>query len=98
MFLIKIQLAEYVKLQNQLRSARISVEIYSGDGNLKTQMKYADKLGSPAVIFYGDNEIKSEIKSGKVTLKNLKSKKHKPRNIFKSRKIESLVDEIKKLL
>ena len=67
----KNSIAEYVKLQNQLRSARISVEIYSGDGNLKTQMKYADKLGSPAVIFYGENEIKS----GKVTLKNLKSGK-----------------------
>ncbi len=60
----------------------------SGDGNLKTQMKYADKLGSPAVIFYGDNEIKS----GKVTLKNLKS----GQEIFVGK--ESLVDEVKKLL
>ena len=84
----KNSIAEYVKLQNQLRSAGISVEIYSGDGNLKTQMKYADKLGSPTVIFYGENEIKS----GKVTLKNLQS----GREI--SVEIESLVDEIKKLL
>jgi len=81
-------IAEYVKLQNKLRSAGISVEIYSGDGNLKTQMKYADKLGSPAVIFYGDNEIKS----GKATLKNLKSGQEI------SVGMESLVDEIKKLL
>ena len=84
----KNSIAEYVKLQNLLRSARISVEIYSGDGNLKTQMKYADKLGSPAVIFYGDNEIKS----GKATLKNLKSGQEI------SVGMESLVDEIKKLL
>ena len=84
----KNSIAEYVKLQTQLRSAKISVEIYSGDGNLKTQMKYADKLGSPAVIFYGDNEIKSE----KVTLKNLKSGQEI------SLGMESLVDEIKKLL
>ena len=84
----KNSIAEYVKLQNKLRSARISVEIYSGDGNLKTQMKYADKLGSPAVIFYGDNEIKS----GKVTLKNLKTGNES------SIKIEDLANEIKKLL
>ena len=51
-------------------------------------MKYADKLGSPVVIFYGDNEIKS----GKVTLKNLKSGKEI------SVGMESLVDEIKKII
>jgi len=84
----KNSVAEYIKLQSQLRLAGISVEIYPGDGNLKTQMKYADKLGSPAVIFYGENEIKS----GKVTLKNLKS----GQEIFIE--IESLVDEIKKII
>ena len=84
----KNSIVEYVKLQNKLRLAKISVEIYSGDGNLKTQMKYADKLGSPAVIFYGENEIKSR----KVTLKNLKSGQEI------SVEMESLVDEIKKLL
>ena len=51
-------------------------------------MKYADKLGSPVVIFYGENEIKS----GKATLKNLKSGKES------SVKIEDLANEIKKLL
>ena len=75
-------------MQNQLRTVGISVEIYSGDGNLKTQMKYADKLGSPAVIFYGDDEIKS----GKVTLKNLKSGQEI------STQVENLTNEIKKLL
>ena len=49
-------------------------------------MKYADNLGSPAVIFYGENEIKS----GKVTLKNLKSGQEI------SIGIENIVDEIKK--
>ena len=75
-------------LQSQLRIAGISVEIYVGDGNLKNQMKYANKLGSPAVIFYGENEIKS----GKVTLKNLKSGQEI------SIEIESLVNEIKKII
>ena len=84
----KNSIAEYIKLQNQLRTVGISVEIYSGDGNLKTQMKYADKLGSPAVIFYGDDEIKS----GKVTLKNLKSGQEI------SVQVENLTNEIKKLL
>jgi len=45
-------------------------------------------LGSPAVIFYGENEIKSR----KVTLKNLKSSQEI------SIEIESLVDEIKKII
>ena len=81
-------LPEKKKLLNQLRAGKISVEIYSGDGNLKTQMKYADKIGSPAVIFYGENEIKS----GKITLKNLKSGQEM------SIEIESLVDEIKKIV
>ena len=84
----KNSITEYIKLQNQLRSERISVEIYPGDGNLKTQMKYANKLGSPAVVFYGENEIKS----GKVTLKNLKSGQEI------SIEIESLVYEIKKII
>ena len=59
----------YIAIQKKLRSSNISSEIYPGEGNLKTQMKYANKIGSPAVILYGDNEIKS----GKVTLRNLKS-------------------------
>ena len=51
-------------------------------------MEYANKLGSPAVILYGDNEIKS----GKVTLKNLESGNEC------SIKIEEIANEIKKLL
>ena len=50
-------------------------------------MEYANKLGSPAVILFGDNEIKL----GKVTLKNLENGNESPV------KIEELVNEIKKL-
>jgi histidyl-tRNA synthetase len=69
-------------------------------------MKYADKRNAPAVILYGDNEIKSEI----VTIKNLKLGKEasvdlKTREDWTSSKtaqitakVENLVDEIKKLL
>jgi len=51
-------------------------------------MDYANKIGSPAVVLYGDDEIKS----GKTTLKNLKTGNES------SVKIEDLANEIKKLL
>jgi len=79
---------EYVGILNKLRMSNISSEIYPGEGKLKKQMEYANKIGSPAAILYGDDEIKSR----KVTLKNLKSGKET------SVMIESLSDEIKKIL
>jgi len=51
-------------------------------------MEYANKIDSPAVILYGDNEIKT----GKTTLKNLETGNES------SFKIEDLTNEIKKLL
>ncbi len=83
----KKQNKEYVAILNKLRMSNISSEIYPGEGKLKKQMEYANKIGSPAVILYGDNEIKA----GKATLKNLKSGKET------SVTIESLGDEIKKI-
>ena len=79
------KIKEYVDILNKLRASNISSEIYPGEGKLKKQMEYANKLGSPAVILYGDNEIKS----GKATLKNLESGNES------SVKIEELVNEIK---
>ena len=79
---------EYVELLSKLRMSNISSEIYPGEGKLKKQMEYANKIDSPAVVLYGDNEIKT----GKVTLKNLKSGKET------SVAIESLSDEIKKII
>ena len=79
---------DYINLQKILRDAGVSTEIYPGESKLKKQMEYANKLGSPAVILYGDNEIKS----GTVPLKNLESGNES------SVKTEELVDEIKKLL
>ncbi len=84
----KNKIKEYVDILNKLRASNISSEIYPGEGKLKKQMEYANKLGSPAVILYGENEIKS----GKVTLKNLKSGNES------SVKIEELANETKKLL
>ena len=79
---------EYIDILKKLRASNISSEIYPGEGKLKKQMEYANKIGSPAVILYGDNEIKT----GKATLKNLKSGQEI------SIEIESLIDEVKKII
>ena len=84
----KLRTKEYIEILTKLRNSNISSEIYPGEGKLKKQMEYANKIGSPAVILYGDDEIKS----GKVTLKNLKTGNES------SVKTEDLANEIKKLL
>jgi len=84
----KNRIKEYIEILSNLRNSNISSEIYPGEGKLKKQMEYANKIGSPAVILYGDDEIKS----GKVTLKNLETGNES------SIKIEDLANEIRKLL
>ena len=79
---------EYIGLQTILRSEGISTEIYPGEGKLKKQMEYANKIKSPAVILYGENEIKI----GKLTLRNLVSGNEK------SVTIKELTNEIKKII
>ena len=83
----KNRIREYIAILSNLRSSNISCELYPGEGKLKKQMEYANKIGSPAVILYGDDEIKL----GKVTLKNLKTGDES------SVKVEDLANEIKKL-
>ena len=84
----KNKIKEYIEIVSKLRALNISSEIYPGEGKLKKQMEYANKIGSPAVILYGDDEIKSR----KVTFKNLETGDES------SIKIEDIADEIKKLL
>ena len=79
---------EYINLQAILRKAGISSEVYPGESKLKKQMEYANKIKSPAVILYGENEIKL----GKPTLRNLSSGEEK------SVEIRELVNEIKKII
>ena len=79
---------EYIEIVSKLRASNISSEIYPGEGKLKKQMEYANKIGSPAVILYGEDEIKS----GKPTLRDLSSGKEK------SIEIKELVNEIKKII
>ena len=84
----KKSMKEYIGLQSILRKAGISTEIYPGENKLKKQMEYANKIKSPAVILYGENEIKS----GKPTLRELRSGKEK------EIEIKELVNEIKKII
>jgi histidyl-tRNA synthetase len=79
---------KYIELQKILRDAGVSTEIYPGENKLKKQMEYANKINSPAVILYGEDEIKSE----KPTLRDLSSGNEK------SIKIKELVNEIKKII
>jgi histidyl-tRNA synthetase len=57
----------YVKILNLLRTKNISAEIYSGNANIKSQLKYADKRGCNYVILCGDDEVSKN----SVTIKNL---------------------------
>ncbi len=79
---------EYISVQTILRNVGISVEIYPGESKLKKQMEYANKIKSPAVVLYGEDEIKLK----KPTLRNLSSGEEK------SIEIKELVNEIKKII
>ena len=79
---------EYINILKKLRDENIGSEVYPGEGSLKKQMQYANKIGSPAVILYGEDEIKL----GKPILRDLKSGKEI------SIEIDSLSNEIKKIL
>ncbi len=84
----KDSMKEYISLQKILRDAEISTEIYPGESKLKKQMEYANKINSPAVVLYGDDEIKKE----KPTLRNLSTGKEE------SISIKDLANEIKKII
>jgi len=84
----KNSMKDYLKLLTTIRDAGISAEVYPGENKLKKQMEYANKINAPAVILYGEDEIKS----GKPTLRNLNNGKEK------SIIIQELVNEIKKII
>ena len=84
----KNKMRDYISIKKILRNAGISSEIYPGEGKLKKQMEYANKIDSPAVILYGENEIKL----GKPILKDLNSGSEK------SISIKELVNEVKKII
>ena len=79
---------KYIEILKKLRSENISSEIYPGEGKIKKQMEYANRIGSPCVIFAGEEEIKNS----EVKIKDLRTGKET--NI----KDENIVNEIKKII
>ena len=57
-------------IAKQIRDKGVNVELYTGDGDLGKQFKYADKMGIPYAVVIGPDEIRDR----KVTVKNLKKK------------------------
>ena len=60
---------EAAKIATKLRNENINTQIYLGDKKIKAKMKYADRLHIPYAIIIGEEEIKTN----KVTLKNMKN-------------------------
>ena len=102
----KKYLSNYYELLSQLRNQNKNSEVYLGDSGLKSQLKYADKRSSPAVILCGDDEFKTN----KITIKKLNSNlEETSRNLSREEwkksentqitfDKENLIDEIKKLI
>jgi histidyl-tRNA synthetase len=56
------RLADYQKMAQRLRQAKIRAELYLGKSGMKAQMKYADRRGSPCVVIHGgDEKAKGEV-------------------------------------
>jgi len=58
-----------MKLLEKLRKSNIRSELFPDSAKLKKQMKYADQKGIPYVVLVGENEMRS----GSLTVKNMKS-------------------------
>jgi len=99
-------LPKYYEILKELRNQDINSEIYLGDSSLKSQLKYADKRNSPAVILCGDNEFKENkitiknLKKGKIESEKLQSREDwkQSENIQATFPKENLINEIKKLI
>ncbi len=62
--------AQYcMKVMFRFRESGINTELYPDAAKMKKQMTYADKNAIPFVVLAGENEIKS----GKLTLKNMRT-------------------------
>lgn len=62
-------LEEGIKLISKLRNKGVKCIVYTEEAKLKKKFKYADSLDIPYTIVLGENEVKS----GKYTLKNMKT-------------------------
>jgi histidyl-tRNA synthetase len=53
----KPRLGWYMSLAQQLRRAGVATEVYLGEGGMRAQVKYADRLGVRFAIIAGGNEL-----------------------------------------
>jgi histidyl-tRNA synthetase len=61
------RIADYQKIAQELRAAKIRAELYLGESGMKAQMKYADRRFTPCVVIQGSDERAK----GEVTIKDL---------------------------
>ncbi|MDK9698816.1 MAG: histidine--tRNA ligase [bacterium] len=59
--------AEYAKIAKELREAGINAELFTGNGNIGKQLKYADHCNIPFALIAGENEFAA----GEVQIKDL---------------------------
>jgi len=101
--------ADYQRFVSQLRNAGIRAELYLGNpkNNLGTQLKYADKRGSPcAVIQGGDEKARGEVQIKDLVLGAEIATSSKERDDYLKKqaeaqfavKEENLVEEVRALL
>ena len=63
------QASEYTKIAKKLRTSGIATEVYYDATKLDKQLKHADKIGVPWVVFLGTEEIEKGI----IKVKNLET-------------------------
>jgi len=102
------RIADYQKMAAALRNANIRAELYLGNpkNNLGTQLKYADKRGSPcAIIQGGDEKARGEVQIKDLilgaTLADTKDREEYLKKQAEAQfavKEDALVDAVRKLL
>ena len=80
-------LEEGIKLISKLRNKGVKCIVYTEEAKLKKKFKYADSLDIPYTIVLGEDEVKS----GKYTLKNMKTG---DQDLFE---LDQIVEKINKL-
>ncbi len=61
------RMSDYLAMTAQLRAAGLRAETYMGGGNMRAQLKYADKRRAPLAIIQGEDERAA----GQITIKDL---------------------------
>jgi histidyl-tRNA synthetase len=64
------RIADYQRMVQDLRNAKIRAELYLGNGKFGPQMKYADKRNAPCVVIQGSDE-KNDPAGAQVVVKDL---------------------------